>query len=286
MKRIALLLSLLLPLAACNQNATTPDAASAPTSSADAASSAPSAAAEAAAASAAAGANPQPMPTVAADGAAPAGADAAATATAIAPSAAKGSALVPGTDYEEIPGGQPFEPLNGKVEVVEVFGYVCPACAAFEPLVSAWKKALPADVRLTYVPAAFGPEWIPYAHAFYVSDAMGLVDKTHDAIFNAIHVAQTLPGEGKKPDEAAIAAFYGKYGANPKQFADAMHSFAVDAKLNHAKQFMIRSGVTGTPTMIVDGKYRVLGKSFEDFLRITNQLIAQERAAGVTGAGR
>jgi thiol:disulfide interchange protein DsbA len=277
MKRTALLLSLLLmlPLAACNQNATSPDAAgSAP---ATPASTTPSAAAEAAAAAAAAGTGVAPATTPADGAAANPAADAAVAA--VAESAAKGTALVPGTDYVEIQGGQPFEPLNGKIEVVEVFGYVCPACASFEPLLTAWKKSLPADVRLTYVPAAFGPEWTPYAHAFYVSDSMGLVDRTHSAIFNAIHIAQTLPGEGKKPDEAAIAKFFGQYGADPRQFATAMHSFAVDAKLNRAKQFMLRSGVNATPTMIVNGKYRVVGKSFEDVLRITNQLIAQERAA-------
>jgi protein dithiol oxidoreductase (disulfide-forming) len=275
MKRNALLLSLLLmlPLAACNQTPP-PDAASpaaAPTSTT------PSAAAEAAAAAAAAGTEAAPDSAPAEAAAANPAADAAVAA--VAQSAANGTALVPGTDYVEIQGGQPFEPLNGKVEVVEVFGYVCPACASFEPLLTAWKKTLPADVRLTYVPAAFGPEWTPYAHAFYVSDAMGLVDRTHSAIFNAIHIAHTLPGEGKKPDEAAIAKFFGQYGADPKQFGAAMHSFAVDAKLNRAKQFMLRTGVNATPTMIVNGKYRVVGRSFEDVLRITNQLIAQERAA-------
>lgn len=280
MKRTALLLSLLLmlPLAACNQNATSPDAAGSP--SATPASTTPSAAAEAAAAAAAAGTDAA-TPTAPAESA-PANPAADAAVAAVAESAAKGAALVPGTDYVEIQGGQPYEPLNGKVEVVEVFGYVCPACASFEPLLTAWKKTLPADVRLTYVPAAFGPEWTPYAHAFFVSDSLGLVDRTHSAIFNAIHIAQTLPGEGKKPDEAAIAKFFGQYGADPKQFGAAMHSFAVDAKLNRAKQFMLRSGANATPTMIVDGKYRVTGKSYEDILRITNQLIAQER----TAAGR
>ena len=43
---------------------------------------------------------------------------------------------------------------------------------------------------------------------------------------------------------------------------------------------MVDSGVEGTPTVIVDGKYRVLGKSYEDVLRITDALIAQERATG------
>jgi thiol:disulfide interchange protein DsbA len=59
-----------------------------------------------------------------------------------------------------------------------------------------------------------------------------------------------------------------------------MHSFTIDAKLARAKQFMVDSGVEGTPTLIVDGKYRVLGKSYEDQLRITDALIAQERVTG------
>jgi thiol:disulfide interchange protein DsbA len=268
----SLLFSVLLPallLAACsNQNAPAPaDTAATP------ASSTPSAEAQAAAASSAAAA-----------GAATAAPDAAAApadvATPTPTAAASIPGLVAGTDYAVIPGGQPFEPRNGKVEVVEVFGYVCPACARMAPVMSAWKKKLPADVRLTYVPAAFGREWIPYAHAFYAADALGLVDRSHDAVFHAIHIEQSLPGEGKEPDEQAIAKFYGKYGVDPKVFADAMHSFTIDAKLARAKQFMVDSGVEGTPTLIVDGKYRVLGKSYEDVLRITDALIAQERATG------
>jgi thiol:disulfide interchange protein DsbA len=263
MKRITLLLSVLL-LAACNQNAPAPADTTAPATTP--APSTPGADAEAAAAATAAD-------TPAVDAAAAAAVDS------IAQASGSGPALVAGTDYEVIQGGQPYQPLNGKIEVVEVFGYVCPACAQFEPLATAWEQKLPADVRFSYVPAPFGPQWIPYAKAFYVAESMGLVGKTHTALFKAIHIDQTLPGEGKTPDEAAIAAFYGKYGADPKQFLAAMHSFATDAKVNRGKQFMVRSGVGGTPTIVVDGKYRVLGKSYPDMLRITNQLIAQERAA-------
>jgi thiol:disulfide interchange protein DsbA len=263
MKRITLLLSVLL-LAACNQNAPAPADTTAPATTP--APSTPGADAEAAAAATAAD-------TPAVDAAAAAAVDS------ISQASGSGPALVAGTDYEVIQGGQPYQPLNGKIEVVEVFGYVCPACAQFEPLATAWEQKLPADVRFSYVPAPFGPQWIPYAKAFYVAESMGLVGKTHTALFKAIHIDQTLPGEGKTPDEAAIAAFYGKYGADPKQFLAAMHSFATDAKVNRGKQFMVRSGVGGTPTIVVDGKYRVLGKSYPDMLRITNQLIAQERAA-------
>jgi protein dithiol oxidoreductase (disulfide-forming) len=192
----------------------------------------------------------------------------------------KGPAPVLGTDYEEIAGGQPYQPLDGKIEVVEVFGYVCPACASFHPVVSEWEKKLPADVRFTYVPAPFGPEWNPYAKGFYVAEAMGLVKRSHDALVNAIHVQHTMPGEGDKPDEQKIANFYASYGADPAQFLAQMNSFAVNSKVNRGKQFMIRSGVTGTPTLVIDGKYRVTGKGgWEEKLRIADHLIAMERAA-------
>jgi thiol:disulfide interchange protein DsbA len=282
MKRIALLLSLLLPLAACQQ--TTTPAASGDTATATTASAAdatPSAAAEAAAAAANSGAMPADAPAEAGSSAT-AGADAAVDA--VAQASNQGNGLVPGTDYVEIKGGQPYAPLNGKIEVVEVFNFICPACARFEPLLSAWKRKLPADVRLTYVPADFNAQWQVYARAYMVAESMGLEDKTHEAVFNAIHLAHTLPSETDPADEAKVAAFYAKYGADQKQFLDAMHSFAVTAKLARAKQFLLASGVEGTPTVIVDGKYRVTGKNDEDVLRITNQLIAQERAANA-GAG-
>jgi len=189
------------------------------------------------------------------------------------------SGLIEGRDYATIKDAEPWKPLNGKIEVVEVFGYVCPACAAFNPLVSAWKNKLPQDVRFTYVPAPFGPEWTPYAKAFYVAESMHLVDRSHDALIHAIHVERSMPGEGTKPDEQAIANFYGKYGANPKEFLSTMNSFSVSAQVNKGRQFMLRTGANSTPTIIVNGKYRVTAGTFEDVLRVASALIARERAA-------
>jgi len=63
--------------------------------------------------------------------------------------------------------------------VVEVFGYVCPACNMFQPLMRAWEAKMPANVRFTYVPAQFGGTWDRYARAYYASEAMGLVPRTH-----------------------------------------------------------------------------------------------------------
>jgi thiol:disulfide interchange protein DsbA len=256
--RHALLLIALLPLAACKQDAptsTTPaQAAATPAATAQQAS------AEDAATKAAAEAN----------------------AKAAAEAAAKAPPPVPGIDYVEIPNGQPFDTTDGRIEVAEMFGYVCPFCASVAPTVSAMKIGLPADVHMVYVPAAFGQMWDNYAKAYYTAEAMGLVDKTHDAMFRAIHIDKTLKGERGMDTPEEIAAFYAAYGADPKQFISSMQSFAVATKVNHAKQFILgafsNGDQAGTPTFVVNGKYRVKGKSVDDMFRVLNQLILAERA--------
>ena len=51
---------------------------------------------------------------------------------------------------QPVPGSTP-----GRIEVVEFFWYECPHCNAFEPVLEAWSKRLPADVQLRRVPVAF-----------------------------------------------------------------------------------------------------------------------------------
>ncbi|KAF1014793.1 MAG: Thiol:disulfide interchange protein DsbA [Stenotrophomonas maltophilia] len=210
-------------------------------------------------------------------------ADAAAAAPAPTTTALTGPAPVEGTDYQVITNGQPFQPVAGKVEVVEIFGYVCPACAAFQPLVGPWKAGLPSDVNFVYVPAMFGGTWDNYARAFYAAQTLGVQEKTHEPLYLAIHEKKTLKGEHGTDTVDDIAKFYAGYGVDPKQFAATMGSFAVNAKTNSAKQFAQRSAISGTPSLIVDGKYLVKGKSFPDMLRITDHLIARERAAAKAG---
>lgn len=196
--------------------------------------------------------------------------------------AAKAAPLVEGTDYVTIANGQPFDTAPGRIEVVEFFGYVCPFCAMVQPSVAALKAKLPADVHFVYVPAAFGSMWDNYAKAFYAADTMGLLDKTHDAMFRAIHIDQTLKGERGMDTPEQIAAFYGNYGVAPNQFLASMQSFAVATRVNRARQYMTTAFANGdqmgTPAFVVAGKYRVKGKSVDDMFRIINQLVVAERA--------
>ena len=251
--RLALTLLVLLPLlAACGKQNDAPAAATAPVAAAT-----PEAATLAGSASA--------------DTAAP---GAATPAVAGAP---QGPAPVAGTDYIEIANGQPYAPLNGQVEVVEVFGYTCPHCAQFEPLITAWKRKQPADVRVTPVPAAFGGYWETYARAFFAAETLGVLEKSHEQMFNAIHVARQL-GLDATPEQ--IGKFYEQYGVDAKTFANTMKSFGVEAKLNRAKQFATRSQVEGTPSIVVNGKYlvNVDQRGYEHMFNTVEHLAAQARA--------
>lgn len=185
--------------------------------------------------------------------------------------------LVEGQDYELIDNPAPFAPLAGKVEVVEVFGYTCGHCAHFEGVLQPWLAKLPAHVRFTPVPAVFGGHWDAYARAYYAAEQLGVAKRGHAALFDALHEKRSLPMQGVSIEQ--LSGFYSAYGVDAARYADALRSDAVNAKMKAARDFALRSGVRGTPTVIVNGKYRVRGTSMEDMLRITDALIAKERAA-------
>jgi thiol:disulfide interchange protein DsbA len=185
---------------------------------------------------------------------------------------------VAGKDYVEIPNGKPLDAVAGKIVVEEMFNYVCPACFRFEPRFVAWQKKLPPYVAVVHIPASFRPDFVQYAHAFYAAQAFNLVDKTHEAVYDAVHTKKTLPAEGQKPDEEKIAAFYAGYGANQADFLNAMKSFGIDVKVRRATEYMTRAKVPATPTLVVNGRYLVKGNTDEETLAIASALIEKEHS--------
>jgi thiol:disulfide interchange protein DsbA len=59
-----------------------------------------------------------------------------------------------------------------------------------------------------------------------------------------------------------------------------MSSFAVNAKAGRAKQYIAQQRVNSTPTLIVNGRYRIKGRSWEEMLQNTDRVISQVRAGG------
>lgn len=171
-----------------------------------------------------------------------------------------------------------------KIEVVEVFQYGCPHCYHFEPLVSAWKKTLPGDVDFSPLPVVWNAPGQLQALAFYAAQALGVWNRIHPAMFEAIH-QKNNPLDSKQRLEQLFVA----NGVKPEDFAKAFDAFGVTSQVNQAKARMLSYKIGGTPELIVAGKYRVSGNAFggkglpegeshKKMLEVVNFLIAKERS--------
>jgi thiol:disulfide interchange protein DsbA len=184
--------------------------------------------------------------------------------------------LEAGKTYVQLDSQVPVQ-VPGKIEVVEMFWYGCPHCYAFEPVINPWIEKLPADVHFIRIPAMFGGPWDAHGQLFITLDTMGVEQKVHAAVFNAIQK------EGKRlTDKDAMADFVATQGVDKQKFLETFDSFAVKGKITQYKQLAQKYGISGVPTLIVNGKYRFdVGSAGgeEQALNVADQLIAKERAA-------
>ncbi|MGH8107233.1 MAG: thiol:disulfide interchange protein DsbA/DsbL [Arenimonas sp.] len=186
----------------------------------------------------------------------------------------------PGIDFEVLQTPQPtYGNVKGKIEVVEVFSYACPHCAHFQPLIGAWKKKLPADVNFIYMHAAGGGAWERFARGFYVAESKKILPRTHDAIFKSIFEERKLAPNASLDE---IADFYAGFGVNKNAFLEAMMSKPINDKVAKSTQFMIRTGADSTPTVVINGKYRITAspdRGLEGMIKTIDFFVARERAA-------
>jgi len=289
LKRLPILCAALLALAACSQNngnsaapsstpASTTTTATAPT---PAASTTPAAATTAAPA---APASPAPAASSTTAKAAP-------TAPPAAPFVDNGK-WVEGKNYFLIDPAQPTSHPD-KIEVTEVFSYACPACNQFHTSMDQLAASMPSNVVVTYLAASFRPDenWPLFQRAYYTAQALGVVEKTHDAMFDAAWktgelATYDLQAGKPKPREAwpnldDVAKFYAKYGVDPKQFIGVANSFSINTQMKRADDLMKAYGVDSTPTLVVNGKYRytiISAGGVPQTIELTQWLVSKEAA--------
>lgn len=185
-----------------------------------------------------------------------------------------GAPYTDGVEYATIPGpAQRYSP-EGKVEVVEVFSYGCIHCDHFAPYAEKLRKSLPKGVVFKLVPAPFSAEWLPYARAYYAAKKLGVVDKTHLELFrekfDQHYPINTL-------DE--LADFYARQGVNRDEFLRIATSDEVTQQMKSDLALIQKWGVTGTPTIVVDGKYRSADVHNFDQLSALTQWLAKRELA-------
>ena len=182
-------------------------------------------------------------------------------------------AYVEGVHYK--PTAQRIATSDDKVvEVIEMFSYSCPHCFHLDPQVQEWEKTLPENVTFNRVPAIFRDSWLQLARVFYAAEATGDLEKLHSVLFNAIHV------EKRRLDtEEQLLDFISEQGIDRDMFAKTMDSFSVKGKVKKALLASQMSGITGVPSMIVNGKYIVdapMAGGMPEMLKVVDFLIQQE----------
>jgi len=173
--------------------------------------------------------------------------------------------LTEGKDYTLVRPPQPTS--TNKIEVMEFFFYGCIHCYHLDPKLQQWEKSKPKDVQLILVPTIFRDSWEPMARTYYALDSLGLEGKLHDALFRAWNVENTALLE-----ESAIVNFVSARGVDGSKFSAAYNSFSVQSRVNRSMQMIRSYGIEGTPTMIVNGKYKISGLQ-----PVLNEVIAMAR---------
>ena len=179
-----------------------------------------------------------------------------------------------GTHYFAI--DPPVPTTSGdKIEVTEVFSYGCPACNFAYPHIDKLKKDLPPNAVMNYVPAAFNPaeDWPMLQRAYLAAKALGIAEKSHDAAFDAVWKSgelETMDKTTNRPKQPLpsiedAAKFYAKFGVKPEDFLATANSFTINTRIKQADAYVKAAGVEQTPTIIVNGKYRLTVNSAGDY---------------------
>ncbi len=181
-----------------------------------------------------------------------------------------------GQHYQEVKPAVESTVPAGSIEVVELFWYGCPHCYQFEPQIEKWLEEKPEKIAFKRVPAIFAKNWEVHARAFYAAEQLGILERSHRALFDAIH-----EDHRKLFTEDQLAEFYAGFGVSEDAFRKAYNSFDVDAKTRQAMALTRRYGINGVPAIVVDGRYRSSTQqtgSYEELLNVTDFLAAKSAA--------
>lgn len=170
-----------------------------------------------------------------------------------------------------------------QIEVVEVFWYGCGHCFNFEPLVLKWKKDLADDVNFVQIPAMWSRVMETHARAFYTAEQLGILEDVHQAVYNTLHINR------KRLDSAEeVATLFADFGAEEEQVLDVFQSAAATAFLKQSDAKARAYQITGTPQLIVHGRYRIEASQAvpqSEMFKVVDFLVEKirsQRAAGDT----
>lgn len=162
-----------------------------------------------------------------------------------------------------------------KIEVAEMFWYGCAHCYSFEAALRPWAAQQQQDVNFVKVPAMWNDSMKLHAGMFYAAKQLKVLKEMHGGIFTAMHVEKK-----KFVREEEIQKFFADYGIAAETFNKTFNSFGVASQVKKSDARARSYQITGTPEMVVNGKYRVSSRmtgSQEKMLEVVDFLVKRER---------
>ncbi len=181
-----------------------------------------------------------------------------------------------GRDYELVVPAM-ARPDPAKVVVLDFFSYACPHCAVLAPALGEWEKKLPADVMLDRVAVGLGRQlWLLPAQLYYALRSVNKAQELDAAVFAAIHTEHVDFSTVRQVVDWAAGQ-----GVDRAAFEAALGAFSVKSFVARGDQLARTAQVSGVPTLVIDGRYRVEIDTAGDLagqFAIVDELIAKARA--------
>jgi protein-disulfide isomerase len=160
----------------------------------------------------------------------------------------------------DITGAPVRGPADAPVTIVLFTDFECPYCKKVVPLLEQVLEKNPKTVKLAFknMPLRFHKMAEPSARAALAADEQGKFWEFHDRLFSA-----------PKLSEAVITKTAEDLGLDMKRFTEDRNSTKTQARLQKDLLDAQKAGVTGTPTIYINGR-TPLQRSLEGFQAIIN----------------
>lgn len=171
--------------------------------------------------------------------------------------------FVQGTHYDVI-----AEQATNKPEVKEYFSFFCGGCASIEPVVQQLGDNLPEGAELKKVHVDFVRGASPevqntLARAYLVAKANGVANPYSTAVFNHIHRQRNQIRNDSDVRSIALGV-----GIAAETYDNQINSFSIRmgaTVMRNEQNELSRSRVlTGVPTFVVNGKYKINNGSLDN----------------------
>ena len=169
---------------------------------------------------------------------------------------------------------QPVQVASG-IEVIDFFWYGCPHCNNLQPALERWISRKPADVTVRRIPAILRDSWAPHARIYYTLEALGEVERLHQGVYHGYPVDQLHMSKPEVMSEWAV-----RNGIDRSRWDEAYASAEVRRKVEEAARLTRAYGITGTPSLVVHGRYLTSGnmsETLDGVIQILDGLVRRVR---------